>query len=68
MKKMRLLALAIALAAPVPIHAQGCTQCLDTTATTSPATQRAYRHAIVLMASAAATFFIVTLVILKRQS
>ncbi len=55
------------LAAPTPTQAQGCTQCRDNTAATSPATQRAYRRAIVLMSTAAAGFFVVTLMILKRQ-
>jgi hypothetical protein len=59
--------LAAALALPIPIHAQGCTQCRDNTAATSPATQRAYRHAILLMSGAAATFFLVTLTIVKRN-
>jgi hypothetical protein len=53
---------------PIPVSAQGCTQCRDNTASTSPATQRAYRRAIVLMSSTAATFFVVTLILFKRQS
>jgi hypothetical protein len=48
-------------------YAQGCTQCRDNTAATSPATQRAYRHAIALMASAAGGFFLVTLAMMKRS-
>jgi len=53
---------------PPPTHAQGCTQCRDNTAATSPATQRAYRHAIILMSAAAASLFLTTLIILKRNS
>ncbi len=57
---------AIALT-PIPAQAQGCTICRDNTAATSPATQRAYRHAIELMSAAAATFFVVTLILFKRN-
>ena len=63
---LSLIILLLALA-PVPTHAQGCTQCRDNTAATSPATQRAYRHAIILMSTAAATFFLTTLAIMKRN-
>jgi hypothetical protein len=48
-------------------HSQGCTQCRDNTAATPPATQRAYRHAIILMAIAASGIFLGTVVLLKRQ-
>ena len=58
--------LALALT-PNPARAQGCTQCRDNTAATSPATQRAYRHAILLMSGAAATFFVATLILFKRN-
>jgi len=52
---------------PIPAHAQGCAQCRDNTAATSPATQRAYRRAIVLMSAAAAAFFAATLAIAHRN-
>ena len=55
------------LTLPTPTQAQGCAQCRDNTAATSPATQRAYRHAILLMGAAAATFFTVTLILFKRN-
>lgn len=48
--------------------AQGCTQCRDNTAATSPATRRAYRHAIILMTGAGCGLFLATLVLFKRQS
>jgi hypothetical protein len=48
-------------------HAQGCTQCRDNTAATSPATQAAYRHAIILMVVTASGIFLGTLFMLKRQ-
>ncbi|MEO6910463.1 MAG: copper resistance protein CopC [Edaphobacter sp.] len=60
--------LLFAALSPLSVHAQGCTQCLDNTAATPPATQRAYRHAIILMAVTASGLFIAALVIFKRQS
>ncbi|GGG85144.1 copper resistance protein CopC [Edaphobacter dinghuensis] len=60
--------LTCALLSAAPAFAQGCTQCRDNTATTPPATQRAYRHAIILMAGAGCGLFIATLVLLKRQN
>ncbi len=48
-------------------HPQGCTQCQDNTAATPPATQRAYRHAIVLLTLTAGGLFIGTLVLFKRH-
>jgi hypothetical protein len=66
-----ILAVTLLLAAlafvPSSANAQGCTQCRDNTAATSPATQRAYRRAILLMSGAAATFFIATLIFFKRN-
>lgn len=56
------------LALPTATHAQGCTQCRDNTAATSPATQRAYRHAILLMSGAATAVFVATLILFKRNS
>jgi hypothetical protein len=52
---------------PIAAHPQGCTQCRDNLASTSPATQRAYRHAIVLMSVAGGGFFLATLAIFKRN-
>ncbi|MEO6922621.1 MAG: copper resistance protein CopC [Bryocella sp.] len=48
-------------------YAQGCSQCLDSTQATPPAMQAAYRHAILLLASAAATLFGAMLVIIYRN-
>lgn len=58
---------AAALALPVPLRAQGCAQCRDNTAATSPATQQAYRHAIILMAGTASVFFLVTVALLRKK-
>lgn len=55
------------LLSAVPVFAQGCTQCRDNTAATPPATQRAYRHAIVLMAGVACGLFVTTIALLKRS-
>jgi len=52
---------------PATAHSQGCPQCKDSTAATPPATQSAYREAILFLAGAAATVFLATLVILKRH-
>ena len=52
---------------PATAHPQGCTQCADSTRATPPATQSAYREAILFLAGAAGTVFITTLVILKRH-
>lgn len=66
-KTLALILLFCALLAP-PAKAQGCTQCRDNTAATPPATQRAYRHAIILMVVTASGLFLTTLIILKRHS
>jgi hypothetical protein len=71
-RSSRLLSLAASLIAlvlflPPLAHAQGCTQCLDNTAATQPATQRAYRHAIILLTLSAGGLFVVTLVVFKRH-
>ncbi len=60
--------LLFALLSTIPAFAQGCTQCRDNTAATPPATRAAYRHAIILMASAGCGLFVATLVLLKRQN
>jgi hypothetical protein len=52
---------------PTPVHAQGCTQCLDNTAATPPATQRAYRNAIILLTLTAGGLFATTLALFKRH-
>jgi hypothetical protein len=48
-------------------QAQGCAQCRDNTAATPPATQAAYRHAILFMVFTAGSIFVTTLILLKRQ-
>lgn len=58
----------IALATgPTPAHPQGCTQCLDNTAATPPATQRAYRRTSVLLTLTAGGLFVATVTLLKRH-
>lgn len=47
-------------------RAQGCAQCRDNTASTSPATQGAFRHSIELMSTAAFAFFAGTFVVIRR--
>jgi hypothetical protein len=48
-------------------HPQGCAQCLDNTAATPPATQRAYRRAIILLTLTASGLFATTLIVFKRH-
>jgi hypothetical protein len=50
-----------------PAHPQGCAQCQDNTAATPPATQRAYRHAIILLTLTAGGLFVTTLALFKRH-
>jgi len=52
---------------PVPTHAQGCAQCRDNAAATSPATQRAYRRAIILLTFTASGLFFTTVTLLRRN-
>jgi hypothetical protein len=59
--------LALALTA-TRLQAQGCAQCRDNLVGTAPATQRAYRNAILLLAIPATGFFIATMYIFKRNS
>jgi hypothetical protein len=57
---------ALTLSPPLA-HPQGCAQCLDNTAATPPATQRAYRHAILLLTLTAGGLFVTTLALFKRH-
>ncbi len=59
--------LLLILLLPSPAHAQGCTQCRDNAAATPPATQRAYRHAILLLTVTAAGLFLGTVTLLRRN-
>jgi len=63
----RLILLAALFAIPCSAHPQGCTQCRDNAAATPPATQTAYRHAIILLVATAATLFTGTVILLKRS-
>lgn len=66
--KLRTLVLMLMLsAAPAWSFAQGCTQCRDNAAATPPATQRAYRHAIILLTVTAGVLFVGTVTMLRRQ-
>lgn len=60
-------ALALLLAAPHPIYAQGCSLCRDNAASTPPATRQAYRRAILLMTLAAGGIFTGGVVLLRRS-
>ncbi|MBW4039963.1 MAG: hypothetical protein HIU91_14075 [Acidobacteria bacterium] len=58
---------ALLFAATLPIHAQGCAQCLDTTRATPPSVQAAYRHAIILLGGFGATLFLAGGFLLTRR-
>lgn len=62
-----LILIATLILIPAPAHPQGCPQCKDSTAATPPATQSAYREAILFLTTAAGTIFLTTLILLKRQ-
>jgi hypothetical protein len=59
--------MAVALLTATPARAQGCAQCRDNTAATTPAAQRAYRRAILLMTGAGAAFFLTTVALFRRN-
>lgn len=61
------LLLALFLLLTPTAHPQGCTQCRDNTAATPPSTQRAYRHAIVLLALTATGIFTGSVLLLRRH-
>lgn len=61
-----LLIISIAILA-TPAHAQGCSQCLDSTRATPPPVQAAYRHAIYLLAGVAASLFVAATLLLRRE-
>jgi hypothetical protein len=48
-------------------QAQGCALCRDNTASTSPATQRAFRHSIEFMIAAAGSFFAASVLVIRRH-
>ena len=62
-----LLVTAFLLATGTPATAQGCAQCRDNAAATPPATQRAYRHAIILLTLTASGLFLTTVTLLRRH-
>jgi hypothetical protein len=63
----RIALIAIILTIAPSARPQGCTQCLDNTAATPPATQRAYRHAIILLTLTAGGLFVTTLALFRRH-
>jgi predicted small integral membrane protein len=48
-------------------HAQGCAQCRDSATATPRTTQRAYRHAIILLTVTAGIFFVGTITLVRRR-
>jgi hypothetical protein len=64
---MRRLGLVGVLLLGTAAYGQGCTQCRDSTAAAPPATQRAYRRAIVMMMVAGCGVFLGTVWMVRRQ-
>jgi hypothetical protein len=62
-----LLATALPFATITAAAAQGCAQCRDNAAATPPATQRAYRRAIILLTLTASGLFLSTVTLLRRN-
>lgn len=67
MKRALQIAVLVLLACAATARAQGCAQCLDSTQSTPPRVQAAYRHAIFLLGGAGATFFIAGLIVFRRN-
>ena len=64
---IRLVLITVLGITPALAQAQGCAQCLDSATATPRATQRAYRHAIILLTVTASVFFVATLTIFRRR-
>jgi hypothetical protein len=69
MKRCRIAVFLLFTAPLVPVRsqAQGCAQCRDNAAGTPPATQRAYRNAIILLTLTAGGLFVGTVTLLRRN-
>ncbi len=65
---IRKCALLLLFFTPAPtLHAQGCTQCLDSTRATPPQVQAAYRHAIYLLGGAGTAIFLTGTLLLRKK-
>jgi hypothetical protein len=64
---IRLILIAALSITPASARTQGCAQCRDSATATPRATQRAYRHAIILLTVTASVFFVATLTLFKRK-
>jgi len=67
MKHLALAIVFVAILTPTRSQAQGCAQCRDNAAGTPPATQRAYRNAIILLTLTASGIFLTTVTLLRRN-
>jgi hypothetical protein len=61
-----LLALSIALVLPLPIHAQGCSLCRDTTAGSALHVRQALRRAILILGLPAGSIFLGILAVARK--
>ena len=66
MHRFRLLTFSLTLALTVPIHAQGCSLCRDTTAGSAPHQRQALRRAILIMGIPAGSIFLGILVVARK--
>jgi hypothetical protein len=66
MHRLCLLILTLALAVPLPIHAQGCSLCRDTTAGSAPHVRQSLRRAILILGVPAGGIFLGILVVARK--
>lgn len=55
------------VAIAIQAHAQGCSQCLDSTRATPPAVQDGYRHAIYVLGGAGLALFLCGVWLVSRE-
>jgi len=65
LRARRMLFIGVLALAATHAHAQGCSQCRDNVAQSSPATQQAYRRSIYLLGGAALFFCGLTVVVAR---
>ncbi|MBV8629588.1 MAG: hypothetical protein JOZ83_01605 [Silvibacterium sp.] len=64
--RLRCFILTLALALPLPVHAQGCSLCRDTTAGSAPHVRQSLRRAILILGLPAAGIFLGILVLARK--
>ena len=64
--RLRLLTFLLMLALTLPIHAQGCSLCRDTTAGSAPHVRQSLRRAILILGLPAGSIFLGILVLARK--